>query len=194
MIADVLNVLINLIALGVLFGASFLFSRRIDNYGVVDVVWSFSFFIVALISATVMEAGTVPVLILLAMIGLWSGRLGTHLFNRVRREHPREDRRYADLRKNWRNGFARKMFLFFQAQAGSVLILSLPFLLVMRDPPTSLGWAGVVGLMLWGGGLLGEAMADRQLSHFKKRTRREGQEAVCREGLWHYSRHPNYFF
>jgi len=183
-----------LVVLVVVFSVAFLFARSIENYGVVDVVWSYAFLLAAVVYATVLEAWSGPSLILLTMVALWSGRLGTHLFLRVRREHPREDRRYEDLRRNWKEGFARKMFFFFQAQAVSVVVLALPFLLVLRDPPGALGWAGVAGLILWGTGLLGETLADRQLSRFKKTRKKADGDAVCREGLWRYSRHPNYFF
>ena len=39
---------------------------------------------------------------------------------------------------------------------------------------------------------MGETIADRQLVTFKKDPGSRGK--TCRAGLWHYSRHPNYFF
>ena len=35
-------------------------------------------------------------------------------------------------------------------------------------------------------------LADRRLAHFRGRPGNRGK--TCREGWWHYSRHPNYFF
>ena len=40
--------------------------------------------------------------------------------------------------------------------------------------------------------VFGEALADKQLSDFKKDPKNKG--LVCKSGLWRYSRHPNYFF
>ena len=40
--------------------------------------------------------------------------------------------------------------------------------------------------------LLLESVADMQLKNFKVNPANERK--VCREGLWRYSRHPNYFF
>jgi steroid 5-alpha reductase family enzyme len=40
--------------------------------------------------------------------------------------------------------------------------------------------------------LTGESIADRQLARFRASPSNRGK--VCREGLWRYSRHPNYFF
>jgi steroid 5-alpha reductase family enzyme len=51
----------------------------------------------------------------------------------------------------------------------------------------------VFGLLLWMGGLMGETIADAQLTFFKERNPANANQ-VCEEGLWYYSRHPNYFF
>ena len=50
-------------------------------------------------------------------------------------------------------------------------------------------WAGAV---VWAIGLIGEAAADAQLARFKANPANRGR--TCRDGLWRYSRHPNYFF
>ena len=51
---------------------------------------------------------------------------------------------------------------------------------------------GSLTVLLWAVALTGEAVADRQLARFKARPSSRGR--TCREGLWRYSRHPNYFF
>jgi steroid 5-alpha reductase family enzyme len=45
---------------------------------------------------------------------------------------------------------------------------------------------------LWAAALAGESTADRQLARFKATPGSNG--LTCRDGLWRYSRHPNYFF
>jgi len=50
-------------------------------------------------------------------------------------------------------------------------------------------WAA---FMLWLIALLGESAADIQLEVFKRKS--GDKSKTCREGLWRYSRHPNYFF
>ena len=46
--------------------------------------------------------------------------------------------------------------------------------------------------MIWLIGIAGETVADQQLKKFKSNPVNKGQ--VCQNGLWNYSRHPNYFF
>ncbi len=46
--------------------------------------------------------------------------------------------------------------------------------------------------MLWLVAMCGEALADFQLDRFRSQPGNKGR--TCREGLWEYSRHPNYFF
>ena len=50
----------------------------------------------------------------------------------------------------------------------------------------------LAALLVGLGSVAGEALSDHQLSKFKGNPKNKGE--VCREGLWNYSRHPNYFF
>jgi steroid 5-alpha reductase family enzyme len=180
------------VLLSLLFVGIYLLARRIDNYGIVDVAWSYAFAVTALVYAL---GGAAPVsrrLILLAMVGAWSLRLGTHLHVRVMGHHPVEDGRYQQLRRDWHGNFAPRMFGFFQLQAGSVVILAVPFLLAMNNPASAFHPLEFAGLALWAIALSGEAVADAQLKRFKRDP--SNRDKVCAVGLWRYSRHPNYFF
>lgn len=175
-----------------LFAACFWLARRIDNYGVVDVVWSYAFGALVLFYAAAGE-GWAPRRILLAgLVLLWSLRLGTHLARRVAGHHPEEDSRYRQLREDWRANFAAKMFGFFQLQALSVVLLSIPFLLVARHAAPAFHPLELMAAALWLAALAGEALADHQLAAFRRDPAHRGR--VCDEGLWRHSRHPNYFF
>jgi steroid 5-alpha reductase family enzyme len=175
-----------------LFAATFWFARRVDNYGIVDVVWAYSFGLLAAFYATT-GAGWGPRRALMAaLVGIWSVRLGTHLYRRVRSHHPVEDARYQSMRVLWSADFGRKMGIFFQQQAISVVILGLPFLLIARNPATEFHVLEIAGAALWLVALFGESLADAQLAAFKQNPANAGQ--VCAVGLWAHSRHPNYFF
>ncbi|RYG56608.1 DUF1295 domain-containing protein, partial [bacterium] len=110
---------------------------------------------------------------------------------RIRRSFPEEDSRYVKLREVWKGKEAFGFFWFFQAQALSVLLLALPFLMIGRDDSEWGAWNSV-GLAVALIGLIGETLADHQMTVFKRKN--HDSKLVCREGLWRYSRHPNYFF
>ena len=175
-----------------LFAAAYAFSRRVDNYGFVDVVWSYAFAVLAGFYALAGQGWPVRRALLAAMVAVWSLRLGTHLAVRVAGHHPVEDSRYVQLRRDWAGVFAPKMFGFFQLQAVSVVALGVAFLFAAQNPAPRLHVLEFTGAALWLLAISGEALADAQLAAFKRDPANKG--GVCKVGLWHYSRHPNYFF
>lgn len=160
--------------------------RRHANAGIVDVVWALGMGASAwLIAATGAGSGAAR-LALAVMAGVWSMRLAWHLWRRVREG---EDGRYRALREHW-DGHQGKFFGLFMFQAGLVMLFCLPFLAVGASPAQ--GWPVALGLLIWLAALSGEAIADRQLDRFRDNPANRGN--TCRQGLWRYSRHPNYFF
>ncbi len=130
-------------------------------------------------------------LLVLAMAAVYAGRLGLFiLFDRVIGKQ--EDPRYRWLRERWGEAAGRNLFAYFILQAPAAAILSLPFLVVMQNPRPPFGFPELVGFLVWIVAVSGEAAADWQLARF--RSKPWNRDRVCREGLWYYSRHPNYFF
>jgi steroid 5-alpha reductase family enzyme len=186
------QLLIALAGLCGLFALLFIVARRLDNYSIVDVAWSFAFGPLAIFCAATAPGWPARRWLLAAMVVTWSTRLGVHLFRRVASHHPREDGRYVEMRQNWQRNFAATMFGFFQLQALTVVVLGLPFLLASRAVEPAFHVLEIAGAALWLVALTGEAVADAQLRAFKRDATHRGQ--VCDRGLWRYSRHPNYFF
>jgi steroid 5-alpha reductase family enzyme len=174
------------------FAALYFVCRRIDNYSFVDVAWSYAFSGVVLFYAAANRGWIGRRAVLAVMVIAWSARLGTHLLRRIIRHHPAEDRRYAELRPEWGARFARKMFGFFLLQAISILLLSVVFFLSTRDSEPAFHIVEWAGMALWLVAIVGEGSADATLAAFKRDPGRRRQ--VCDQGLWRYSRHPNYFF
>jgi steroid 5-alpha reductase family enzyme len=182
-----------LAALCAAFAWVFTIARRIDNYGIVDIAWSYAFAALALFYALASTSGWAPRRALIAtLVTIWSLRLGTHLYRRVMSHHPVEDTRYQTLRETWSANFFSKMAWFFQSQAASVVILGLPFLLIVRNPAQAFHPLELSASVLWLVAVLGEALADAQLAAFRRDPINHGR--VCNRGLWRFSRHPNYFF
>jgi steroid 5-alpha reductase family enzyme len=116
--------------------------------------------------------------------------LGSHIVFRTLRGG--DDPRYAALREEWGADAPRRLFWFLQIQAAVALLLALCVGLAARNPAPAfrpLDWLGF-GVIL--AGLVGEGVADAQLRRFG--AQHAGRSAVCDEGLWGFSRHPNYFF
>lgn len=186
------EVISSLAGLMLLFGGVFLFARRVDNYGVVDVAWSLSFAALAVYLAVAADGWWVRRVLVAAIVSVWSLRLGIHLWRRVQSHHPEEDGRYATMREEWRADLGKKMFLFFQMQAVSVVVLGLPFLFATSNGSIGLTPVEIAGFAVWLAAVFGESVADAQLARFKRDPANRGR--VCDIGLWRYSRHPNYFF
>jgi steroid 5-alpha reductase family enzyme len=167
------------------------FSVRNKNAGIVDVVWTFLVAIIATFYALFIEGGwQFRQTILFFLVWLWSFRLGTYLWARVRRET--EDARYADMKVQWGKAASYKMFQFFQYQAIAAVLLSTTFVIGMRNANEHWQVYDSVGILIALLSILGEGLADRQLAAFKRDN--PDRKSVCRNGLWAYSRHPNYFF
>jgi steroid 5-alpha reductase family enzyme len=174
------------------FAVVYFIARRIDNYGIVDIAWSYAFAALAAFYAIAATGWPVRRALIGALAVLWSLRLGTHLYVRVMGHHPVEDGRYLALRQRWAANFAREMFRFFQLQAVSVVLLGAAYLVASINPHPQLHPCEIAGAVLWLIALTGEALADRQLAAFKHDP--ANRDRVCTAGLWRYSRHPNYFF
>ena len=106
------------------------------------------------------------------------------------------DRRYAKLaqRAKDKHGLNFAMFSLLWVFAPQLLLqiaMALPAQLGQATTATSLGWPATLGLWLAIFGIIYEAIADAQLSHFKSQSDSSGK--VMDRGLWRYSRHPNYF-
>ena len=81
--------------------------------------------------------------------------------------------------------------MFWLQLVGGGLVVGLPMFAAVRAPQPPLRWLDAVGVVLWLGGLGIESLADLQLARFRADPDRRRQ--VLDEGLWRYSRHPNYF-
>jgi steroid 5-alpha reductase family enzyme len=181
-----------LVTLFVIMSILWAINIRIKNAAIVDFGWGGGFALLAGLYF-VMGDGAMPrKILMLGMAGLWGLRLAGHLlFDRVLADKP-EDGRYQEMRKQWRTNIDAKFFLFFHFQTILVVLLAMPFLLMSLNATPEISSLEWIGLLLWAGALMGESVADQQLKTFKNKPENKGK--TCRQGLWNYSRHPNYFF
>jgi len=126
-------------------------------------------------------------LLFFCLIFLWSLRLFVYLTKR--NWGKQEDNRYQVIRNNNEPFFKYKsLYIIFWLQAlmASVLMLSIIPIFINSLP---LNTFSIIGLIVAFFGLAYEAIADWQLSKFL--LNKKG--GVMNQGLWNYSRHPNYF-
>ena len=156
---------------------------------IVDSVWSV-FFLAAATYFTIVLPMTGPrTIILLALLGLWAIRLCAHITWR-NWGHP-EDSRYQAIRQHNEPNFAWKsLYLVFVLQALLAWIIAASLLVVLANPKP-LQWSDYLGIALTLFGVGFESLADWQLANFKAKLENKGK--VMDTGLWHYTRHPNYF-
>ena len=178
-------------AMAVVMTALWLVQLRTRNAGIVDVAWSFGTGLVAVAFALGTDGWLPRRLLVAGLAGFWGLRLGFYLRARMRAD-VEEDVRYREFRRQHGGNVQAFLFGFFQLQAVWAVLFAIPMLLAARNPITAFGPLDALGILLWIVALGGESVADRQLARFRSDPANRG--AVCRAGLWRYSRHPNYFF
>lgn len=178
--------------LALAMSGAWLVQHRLKNAGWVDVIWTFATGVAGVAGALLpLGAGFSERQILVAaLVGLWSLRLGIYLAGRV--SHGPEDVRYAALRQEWGENYPKRMFGFLQIQAAAAWLLSLSVMVAGHNPKPGLGWQDAAGVAVLLIAIAGEGLADAQMRRFKADPANRGK--VCNIGLWAWSRHPNYFF
>jgi Predicted membrane protein len=162
-----------------------------NNGAYADVGWAASFFSIAVLLFGFSSGYPARTTLFSLMIALWSLRLFFYLLRRTWKK--REDERYLQLRLKWEATGAVdfKFYILFLFQALLIITLSLPFFVVTINPWPHISYLEWSGFALFLLALAGEALADHQLKKFKETA---PPEAICEQGLWGWSRHPNYFF
>jgi steroid 5-alpha reductase family enzyme len=165
--------------------------RAAANGGWTDVFWTYGTGLSCAAAALLAGQGAGWRRILVAaMVAVWALRLGTYVARRVAAST--EDVRYAYMRSSFGSGFQGKMFGLLIIQGPVTGLLSIAIIYAARQPAPGFRAADLAGLLIMLLAIGGETLADRQMRQFK--AGRHGPEAVCDQGLWAFSRHPNYLF
>ncbi|CAI8357391.1 MAG: Uncharacterised protein [Opitutia bacterium UBA7350] len=170
--------------------SAFALASYLRLYAMVDLVWSLGILFGSWSLAFYMGIEQARAGIVLAAVSFWGIRLSLHLFN-DRILPRREDPRYANLKARWKSQSPRNFLFLFLLQIPLAGIFLVPLGVALTNP-TPFGICDVLAFVLALLALGGEALADHQLKAFRSKPDNLGE--VCREGLWRYSRHPNYFF
>ncbi len=156
----------------------------------VDVAWSGGLGFLALVYPWFSD-GSVTIRVLVGALGaVWALRLAWYLFTDRVLKATEEDGRYRAIRQHFGSKANLFLFFFYQGQAAVAVLFSLPMLAAMSRGKLDV-WT-TLGVAVWFIAVVGETIADKQLARFRADRANRGQ--VCHDGLWRYSRHPNYFF
>ncbi len=186
---------IYLIGLGVtlvLMTVLWLVSLRLKNSSIVDIFWGTGFVVAGWVYFILTPDGYLArKLLIMVLVTIWGLRLSIHILRRNWGKP--EDFRYQVWRKEagqawwWRSFF--KVFLL---QGFLLWIISIPLLAAQSSPlPSHLTILDYLGALVWLIGFFFESMGDHQLSKFRANPANKGK--VLDTGVWHYTRHPNYF-
>lgn len=182
------------IGLGVVMAymvAIWLLSLAVRDSSIVDIFWGPGFVLAAVAYALLADGYLGRQILLLSLVSIWGLRLALYILRRNMGKG--EDPRY----RNWREQAGESywwisFFRVFALQGLLLWLISSPLLAAqIGDEPDRLTAVDIVGAAVWGFGFLFEAAGDYQLARFKGDPANKGK--VMREGLWAYTRHPNYF-
>lgn len=160
-----------------------------DN-SIVDIGWGLGFLLVT--AGLMLETGfqsTVHLAFLL-MILLWSLRLSGYIFKRNRGTG--EDFRYAAWRNEWGKNVVWRAYLqVFMLQGVIMWVVLTPAYAVFTNAGAAFESQHFIGVFLWMVGFYFEGVGDAQMMRFKSKEANKGK--LMNQGLWKYTRHPNYF-
>jgi steroid 5-alpha reductase family enzyme len=172
--------------------ALWIVSLIIRDASIVDVFWGLGFVLLTWVYFILTPDGsTSRKWLICLLVTLWGMRLSTHIL--WRNWGKGEDFRYRKWREDagkawwWRSYF--KVFLL---QGLLMWIISAPLAAAqVSSAPGSLMLLDFAGIAIWLVGFYFESLGDWQLARFTRNPDNKGQ--LLRDGVWRYSRHPNYF-
>jgi steroid 5-alpha reductase family enzyme len=178
------NAVIVLTAVSILWVVSI----PLKDASIADLFWGFGFVLIAVVS-WFMGTRDLRASLLTLMTASWGLRLTGYL---AWRNHGKpEDARYAAMRKHHGDRFWWVSLLTVFLLQGTIMwVVSLP-VQTGQTNETPLKSAAFLGIGIWLVGFLFESVGDFQLARFKADPANSGQ--VMDQGLWRYTRHPNYF-
>lgn len=168
----------------------FVLALVLKDNSIVDIAYGVAFMVVTAAFAARFWVGHPRQILLAALVLIWGLRLAVHLF--LRKRGRGEDFRYRSWRESWGKHFVvRSYFQIYVLQSAVILIVVSPVIIGVTNPGRYLGVLDLAGALIWFVGFFFEALGDWQLMRFKAESTNRGR--IMREGLWRYTRHPNYF-
>jgi steroid 5-alpha reductase family enzyme len=168
----------------------FCLGQALRRNDVADIAWGIGFIVMAVSAMVFTENVTPRGLLITCIVVLWGVRLSSHVF--LRNLGKQEDPRYRKWRKDWgKHAVIRAFFQVFLLQGVLIIIISLPVTIVITAERSPLSLLDILGVCIWFVGFAFETVGDYQLMRYKRNPANQGK--IMTQGLWRYTRHPNYF-
>lgn len=166
------------------------FAVKREDASLVDRVWGLLFLLEAVTWALLGDGLLERRVLLVAMVAVWSLRLSGYITRR--NWGGGEDKRYAAMRARNPERFPRRSLVtVFWLQGLLAFVIGGPLYYPMLRADTGLNWVDGLAVVVFVVGFSFEAVGDWQLSRFLADESNRGK--VMDQGLWRYTRHPNYF-
>ena len=179
-----------ILALFVYMSLWFVVSLLKKRNDVADVAWGLGFVLMTWASFILFDDSGTRGILVGVLVSIWGLRLAWHIH--TRNKGKAEDYRYLAWRKEWGKWFyIRSYFQVYLLQGAFLFLIVSPVLIINKNVGASIGLLDFLGVAVWLLGFYFEAAGDAQLSRFIKDPANKGK--LMQDGLWAYTRHPNYF-
>jgi steroid 5-alpha reductase family enzyme len=169
-----------------------LVSLILRNSSIVDIFWGSGFVITNLVYCLVTPDGfPLRKWLITVLVTIWGIRLSLYIFRRNAGKP--EDFRYQKMRQEAGSGWWwRSLLQVFLLQGFLMWVISIPLFAAQRSVSPAV-WTifDFAGCIIWAIGFFFESVGDLQLARFKADPANKGK--VMDQGVWRYTRHPNYF-
>ena len=183
-------IIMELIVIAAYMAVWFCLAQALGRNDVADIAWGLGFIVMAISAMVFTENVTPRGLLTTCLVILWGLRLASHVF--LRNRGKQEDPRYGKWRQDWgKHAVIRAFFQVFLLQGVLIVIISLPVTMIITSKQSPLSLFDLLGVFVWSGGFAFEAVGDYQLMRYKRNPANQGK--IMTQGLWKYTRHPNYF-
>lgn len=173
---------------------------RTERMSYVDIGWPWGLVVIGIVTAIMGQGDTTRIALVAGVYIFMGGRMGIFALKlwrlgALRRELPRYQ--YQVIR--WERAGESNLAIARQAEVSAqglanASFLAFPAMIIAANPASSISVIEVIGFAIACVAFLFESLADVQKVRFIIRTKAAGERnRVCKDGLWRYSRHPNYF-
>jgi steroid 5-alpha reductase family enzyme len=161
------------------------------NSSVYDPYWSVVPPVLLIGLAIYLEAvWTLPTILLIAGISFWAIRL-THNWFIGWTDFSEQDWRYTMIKEKHPKIWMLSNLFGIMLMPTVIVFIQLIGASYVISAAASLNLIVVAGFLMIVGATIIQYLSDKQMREFKERNR--GSKKCIEEGLWKYSRHPNYF-